>query len=139
MLQNEIFLPMAALAFWTFAVLTLVPLRRVRAVKAGKASPKDFKYGESVKVPGDVSLPNRNYMNLLEMPVLFYVVCLMFYVTNWVDMWTLWLAWAFVAIRIVHSVVHLTYNQVGHRALIFGAGNFAALAMWVLFFVRVYG
>ena len=130
---------MAALTFWTFAVLTLVPLTRVRAVNAGKLSPKDFKFGESAKVPGDVSVTNRNYMNLLELPVLFYVVCLMFYVTNFVDMWALYLAWAFVALRIIHSVVHLTYNHVGHRALIFGAGNFAVLGMWVLFLVRVYG
>ena len=137
--QNEIFLPMAALAFWTFCVLSLVPLRRVRAGRKGKVKPADFKYGESAKVPGEVSIPNRNYMNLLESPVLFYVVCLMFYETRWVDMPVLWLAWAFVAVRVAHSAVHLTYNHVGHRALIFGTSNFIAIAMWGLFLVRMYG
>ncbi|MGA7712540.1 MAG: hypothetical protein WCA81_11605 [Rhizomicrobium sp.] len=72
MSQNEIFLPMVALAFWTFIVLSLVPLRRVRAGKRGKVKPGDFKFGESPKVPGEI--PNRNYMNLLKLPVLFYVV-----------------------------------------------------------------
>jgi len=137
--QNEIFLPMAALAFWTFCVLTLVPLRRVRAVNAGKVQIKEFRFGETSKVPGEVSIPNRNYMNLLELPVLFYVVCLMFYETRWVDMPVLWLAWAFVAVRVAHSLVHLTYNNVEHRALIFGASYLIAIAMWGLFLVRMYG
>ncbi len=138
MSQNEIFLPMIALAFWTFVVLTLVPLRRVRARKTGKVKPADFKFGESSKVPGEITIPNRNYMNLLELPVLFYVVCLMFYVTSWVDRWALELAWAFVGLRIVHSIVHLTYNHVGQRAIIFGVGNFVVLGMWGLFVWRLY-
>jgi hypothetical protein len=138
MSQNEIFLPMVALAFWTFVILTLVPMRRVQAVNKGKVSVKEFKHGESAKVPGDVSIPNRNYMNLLELPLLFYVVCLMFFVTNWVDKWALYLAWGFVALRIAHSLVHLIYNKVGHRALIFGAGNLVVLGMWALFCVRIY-
>lgn len=139
MSQNEIFLPMIALAFWTFIVLSLVPLRRVRATKTGKVKPGDFKFGESPKVPGEITIPNRNYMNLLELPVLFYVVCLMFYVTSWVDRWALGLAWGFVGLRVVHSFVHLTYNHVGQRAIIFGIGNFVVLGMWGLFAWRVYG
>ena len=121
----------------------LCPVARTAAPgsagRKGKVKPADFKYGESAKVPGEVSIPNRNYMNLLESPVLFYVVCLMFYETRWVDMPVLWLAWAFVAVRVTHSLVHLTYNHVGHRALIFGASNFIAIAMWGLFLVRMYG
>ena len=136
--QNDIFLPMGALAFWTFIVLTLVPLRRIRASRAGKVKPGEFKYGESAKVPGEVTIPNRNYMNLLEGPVLFYTVCLMFYVTARVDTPALDLAWGFVALRVVHSAVHLTYNNVEHRALIFAVGKFVLLAMWVLFFALVF-
>ncbi len=136
--QNEIFFPMGALAFWTFIILILVPLRRVRASKAGKVKPGDFRFGESATVPGEVAIPNRNYMNLLELPMLFYVVCLMFYVAAQVDMPALELAWGFVALRLAHSAIHLTYNHVGHRAIIFAAGNFVLVAMWVLFFMRVF-
>jgi hypothetical protein len=139
MAQSEIFLPMGVLAFWTFAVLSLVPLRRFRAGAEGKVSEKDFKFGESARVPGTVSIPNRNYMNLLELPVLFYVVCLMFYVTNWVDAPALWLAWTFVVLRVIHSLIHLTYNKVRHRLVPFAFANLAVLAMWCLFFVRMYG
>src|ERR1700741_2796335 len=52
--------------------------RRFRAVFGGRATRDDFKFGESPAVPGDVSIPNRNFMNLLELPVLFYVAGLMY-------------------------------------------------------------
>lgn len=133
--QDAIFMPMGALALLTFVVLTLIPIRRFRAGFAGQIVPDDFKYGESRNVPGEVSIPNRNYMNLLEMPLLFYVICLMLFVSTRVDDTFLWLAWVYVGLRVLHSLVHLTYNNVYHRLTMFAASNVAVLAMWVLFFV----
>ena len=60
-----ILLPIGALALLTFLVLGLVPVRRFRAAFAGQVGAGDFRYGESPRVPGEVSIPNRNYMNLL--------------------------------------------------------------------------
>jgi hypothetical protein len=132
-----IFLPMGALALLTFAVLLLIPFRRFRAAFAGQVRAEDFRYGESVRVPAPVSIPNRNYMNLLELPVLFYVVCVLNYVTSpTVSALTLALAWAYVALRALHSLVHLTYNNVMHRLAIFAASNFALLVLWVAFFAH---
>ena len=104
MTQDAILLPMCVLAIWTILVLGLVPIRRVAASRAGRTHVKDYRYGESANVPGDVSLPNRNYMNLLELPVLFYAACLALVATKRVDQLYLWLAWAFVAARLVHSL-----------------------------------
>lgn len=36
---------------------------------------------------------------------------------------TVGLAWAYVALRFVHSGIYITYNHVGHRALVFGTSN----------------
>ena len=74
--------PLFALAAWTLIVLVLIPIARVRSVRKGEIGPGDFRYGESAKVPTHVSLPNRNYMNLLELPMLFYVVGILLYVTG---------------------------------------------------------
>jgi hypothetical protein len=133
----ELVLPMSVLTLWTLVVLTLIPIARVRAVRAGRAHVKDFRYGESGNVPGDVSLPNRDYMNLLELPVLFYVACLTVIATNRVFPGMYELAWAFVGLRIVHSLIHLTYNNVLHRLIAFAAGVFVVLAMWVRLLVWV--
>jgi hypothetical protein len=121
--QTRILIPMLTLAAWTMVVLLFVPYRRFKAVFARKVTANDFKFGESVNVPGEVSIPNRNFMNLLEVPLLFYVVCLTAYATHKVDRAALILAWVYVIGRILHSVVHLTYNKVVHRLAAFAATN----------------
>jgi len=95
---KEILYPVVALAALTFLVLLLIPAARFRAAARGQVKAADFRYGESSSVPGDVSLPNRNMMNLLELPMLFYIVCLAFYVTATVDARAVYLAWAYVAL-----------------------------------------
>lgn len=131
---GAILYPMGALALLTFTVLLLIPIRRIAAVRKGALNPGDFRLGESARVPGEVALPNRNYMNLLELPLLFYVACLMFYVTGRVDGVTLGLAWAYVALRTAHSIVHIGYNNVLHRLIAFAASNLVLIALWIDFF-----
>jgi hypothetical protein len=135
--MNAILWPMGALALLTFVVLVQIPLRRFRAGFDKRVNYGDFRYGESARVPGEVSLPNRNYMNLLELPVLFYVVCLALYVTAHVTPIMVALAWAYVCLRAAHSLVHLTYNDVRHRGLAFAASNAVLLAMWIALFAQL--
>src|SRR4051812_5229508 len=99
--QASIFAPIGALAFLTLGVLLLIPLRRFRAGAAGQIVADDFKFGESSNVPGHVALPNRAMMNLLELPILFYLAGLMFLVTGKVDATVLVVAWLYVALRVV--------------------------------------
>jgi hypothetical protein len=127
---------MGAMALLTFSVLLLIPLRRFQAAAGGLVGAADFRFGESAAVPPDVSIPNRNYMNLLEMPTLFFPVCLMFYVAQSVDFTALAAAWAYVALRAVHSAVHLTYNNVFHRLIVFAASNGVLGLLWTLFFLQ---
>jgi hypothetical protein len=136
MTQSLIFAPMGALAFLTFAVLLLIPIRRFQAGAAGQTVREDFRFGESASVPGHVSIPNRNYMNLLELPMLFYVGSLMFFLTGKVDAVVLGVAWLYVALRLVHSAIHLTYNHVTHRLVPFAASNVVLMVYWALFFLR---
>jgi hypothetical protein len=124
--------PLLALAGWTGVVLLLIPWVRIRAGRRKEIVVDDFKYGESPAVPTHVSLPNRNLMNLLELPMLFYVVCLMLYVTGGVNSRALVLAWAYVALRIVHSAIHLSYNRVLHRLAAFAASNAVLVSLWIL-------
>lgn len=133
--QDLIFAPMGALALLTFTVLSLIPLRRFRAAFKGHVTAEDFRFGESAAVPGEVSIPNRNYMNLLEFPMLFYVVGLMYFVSGRVTPTVMALAWAFVALRAAHSLVHVTYNNVMHRLVLFALSNFVLIGLWVMFFV----
>ena len=134
--QEVIFAPMGAMALLTFVVLLLIPLRRFRAGFAGEVGTDDFKFGESTRVPGHVAIPNRNYMNLLELPMLFYVAGLMYFVAGRVDERRLAVAWAYVALRALHSAIHVTYNNVNHRLTVFAISNVVLGVFWVQFFVR---
>lgn len=122
--------PMTALATLTFAVLMLVAARRFRAGFAGQVHYDDFRLGESPRVPPEVRVPNRNLMNLLELPLLFYVACLAYQLAARVDEVALALAWTYVGLRIAHSAIHLTYNDVRHRLSVFGASNIVLIMLW---------
>ena len=137
-MQNPVILfPIFALACWTALVLLLIPIYRVRAARRREIVADDFKFGESASVPSYVIIPNRNYMNLLELPVLFYVGCLLLYVTASTSSLALALAWAYVALRVIHSLIHLTYNKVLHRLAAFAAGNAVLIMLWIVAGVHV--
>lgn len=131
MQQTAILFPVIALATWTFAVLLFMAFRRCKALFAKQVTPADFRLGESARVPAELCLINRNLMNLLELPVLFYVVVLSLLVTRQVDGIVLWLAWTYVALRVLHSLVHMGYNHVLHRLVVFAAGNCVLGGLWL--------
>ena len=136
-MKASILYPLFALSGWTLLILVLIAYRRIGAGLAGRVKPADFRFGESAAVPPEVCLPNRNYMNFLELPVLFYVVGLIAFVTGQHSALQLGLAWAYVGLRVVHSLIHLSYNDVYHRLAAFALCNFVLLALWGLTFQGV--
>jgi hypothetical protein len=129
-MPTDLLLPMASLALWTLNVLTYMEIQRLLAIRAGRVQLEDFRYGDSASVPTDIAVGNRNYMNLLESPVLFYVACLAAMQTAKVDDWMIRLAWAFVALRIAHSLVHLLNRNFIARIVLFSASLVALALMW---------
>lgn len=127
-----IFIPVMALMGWTLLVLLLIPYKRFTSAFAGRVTASDFKYGESSKVPPDVSVPNRVFMNLLEMPVLFYILCIVFHLTQNVTSGIVTLAWAYFGLRVLHSIVYLSYNHIIHRFLAFATSNVILAVMWLM-------
>ncbi|MDR0479895.1 MAG: MAPEG family protein [Burkholderiaceae bacterium] len=136
--KTDILYPIFVLAAWTVIVLVQVPIVRFYAAFGHEVVESDFKLGESAAVPAYVSLPNRNYMNLLELPVLFYVVCLLFYMTNGVSLIVVQIAWVYVALRLAHSAVHLSYNNSVHRFLVFALSNLVLIALWIFAALHIF-
>jgi len=137
MKQEAIFYPAAALVLLTLLVILLVAYRRWKAGFAREVNAGDFRYGESARVPGHVSLPNRNYMNLLELPLLFYLACIILYLIKAVDTAAVTLAWTYVALRVGHSFVHITYNNVFHRLGFFAASYVVLVVLWLVVFMKL--
>ena len=129
MKASFIFMPAFALMLWTFVVLVQVPIRRFAAFFAHRATVEDFRYGDSPQVPPDVALPNRIFMNLVEVPVLFYALTLIAFVTGNVNRVTVILCWLYVLLRLVHSLVYFTYNHPVHRFAVFAISNLVVIVL----------
>jgi hypothetical protein len=130
MSSSPLLMPMATLALWTLNVLTFTEIQRLIAINAGRVKLEDFRYGDGPKVPADIAVGNRNYMNLLESPVLFYVAALAAMQLGGADVWMVRLAWAFVALRIAHSAIHLINKAFIPRIVAFVASLIVLALMW---------
>lgn len=130
------FAPVFAQVALTFALLLWTGVVRVRAVRSGEVRPEDIVLGQ----PNWPALPTQAanaFGNQFELPILFYVVVLAAFVTGHMTDTLLVLAWAFVATRLVHALIHISINALTPRSLVFATGFFILLAMWALFLVDV--
>ena len=78
-----------------------------------------------------------NFKNLFEIPVLFYVAGIMLYVTQLVDGMFITLAGVFVLLRYIHSFVHITYNNVMHRFIVYLLSTLMLWIIWIMMVIRL--
>ena len=131
-----ILLPALAMAALTFVVWWRMYLTRVAEMKRERIHPQAVATSAQMAARLAETRAADNFRNLFELPVLFYMALATAALTAQVNVATLALAWAFVALRIVHSAIHCTYNKVIHRFLAYLAGG---LALWTLWGVLGYG
>lgn len=125
----EIFKPLIVQAGLMILTAFWLVWARVGSVARGKVDMKDVaKTGWQgwIKNAGD------NYSNQYEMPILFFVVCFVLFLTSSVSPLLIKLAWAFVAFRILHAAVHLTFNHILLRFFLFFSGGLILTAMFLL-------
>lgn len=140
MSSTAILQPVAAMMLLTLAVwlrlyFTRIPAMRARRIHPQKVASRAQK--TSVDLGDAEARANDNFVNLFELPVLFYALCITLYVTGMTDFIYLGLAWGFMILRTVHSGIHLSYNRVVHRFLVYAMGGFFLFAMVVRFSLRV--
>jgi len=78
-----------------------------------------------------------NFRNLFEVPVLFYALAAVALATSHVPGWLVTGAWLYVALRVLHSLIHCTYNKVMHRLAVFLMSFALLVALWVAFFMTL--
>ena len=137
MSQTPILYPAFAMVALTLGVLLRMRSLRFAAVRRGELSVEFFRaYPEGVE-PEPLRVISRHYVNLFEMPLLFYVVVLMLYVTQQVNAWMVAGAWLYVALRYAHSVVHLTSNHVVARFSLYFASAGVLALLWGALLVQL--
>lgn len=126
----DILFPVFALFGLTLFVLLRLAYLRFVAAKEGTISPGYFRLFQGDPEPEPLAAYSRNYVNLHESPTLFYVICLLVYVTGITNALLVTLAWIYVALRVVHSWIHLTSNHVLHRFRIFALASLILAVIW---------
>ncbi len=130
MSSTAIFWPLIVQTVLIYVVYGLVSSRRIRSVKEGKASASDFRVPTVEPEPSATA--TRNLINQFELPLLFYVVCILLHLVNAVSYLVLLLAWLFVISRIVHAVIHTTSNRIRLRRPIFVFGFLVNGLLWIV-------
>tara|TARA_X000000368_G_C22840408_1_gene627379 strand:+ start:213 stop:614 length:402 start_codon:yes stop_codon:yes gene_type:complete len=118
--QVALLTPVLVLIIWTFTIFLIMSYGRARFMK----DPQDAAHTKDLKgtLPTWVERTADNYNHLFEQPIAFYVVTLATALINSIDPLIIQLAWVFVILRIIHSLVQLTFNLVLVRFMIFLIG-----------------
>jgi len=137
MKQPLILYPILAMIGITAVVWLRLYFERVGEMRARRIRPQDIATKQqSTEILHKVNASD-NFSNLFEVPVLFYVLCILAFTTQMVTPFLLGSAWAFVALRGLHSLIHCTYNQVMHRFAAYLLSTLLLFALWGLFAVQV--
>lgn len=115
----------------TFVVWIVLYVRRIGYLRSNRIHAQKVATPEKVAelIPDDVQYPANNFRNLLELPVIFYALCLYLHVSGNVDSWYVIGAWLYVALRAIHSLIQCTTNIVMRR---FAAYMASSVVLWAM-------
>ena len=136
MIRAEILQPVVALLGWTMVMWVWMYATRIPAMLASPDIDPNTMVGTTgaslrEKLPERVSWKADNYNHLHEAPTLFYAAALTLAITCWGDGMNAWIAWAYVALRVLHSLVQATINVVAVRFALFALSSLALITLIV--------
>jgi hypothetical protein len=133
---QAILLPLFVEVVLTFLLLFWLAYLRIHDLNTGAARPENIALREP-NWPAHTTQVGNALVNQFELPVLFYVLTILQYVTHTAGVVFVVLAWVFVLFRCLHAYVHVTSNIVRRRGSLFGVSAFVLAAMWLIFIVEV--
>ncbi len=128
MSSNHIFWPVLAQVLLTLVMFIVLGARKAKAIKAGKVNREQAALDNRVW-PEYVVKVSNNIANQFEVPMLFYILCVVLYSINAAGTVAIVLAWLFVASRYAHAWVHVGSNYVPVRMRLFMVGCVVLLSM----------
>jgi len=138
---TEFLSPVLALVAWTLVMWIWMYATRIPAMQAAGIDPQDAAYPGTWahRLRPGVRSAADNYNHLHEQPTIFYALMFFALLTGGADATTLGLAWAYVALRVVHSLVQATFNRVIVRFSIFALASLVLMAITIRELARVFG
>ncbi len=140
-MNSPILAPMITLVLWSFVMWAWLYATRIPAMLKHNVSTDAARTKEefNAQIPAHVRWKADNYNHLMEQPTLFYAVTLTLALLGAGAGWNATLAWLYVGLRVVHSLVQATVNIVILRFAIFMAASLVLLALAIRAAVIVFG
>ena len=133
MIGMDILQPVVVLLAWTMVMWLWMYATRIPAMNKAGIDAKNLvgSNGASLreKLPDSISWKADNYNHLHEAPTLFYAVAIVLAIIGAGDGFNTQLAWAYVGLRVLHSMVQATVNKVMLRFLLFALSSFALMGL----------
>ena len=130
-MPSPILQPLVALVLWSFVMWAWLYATRIPAIQAAKAPmPPEMTAADlNALLPARVRWKADNYNHLMEQPTLFYAVGLVLALAGAGEGANVWLAWAYVALRVVHSLVQALANVILLRFAVFNVSSVVLLTL----------
>ncbi len=128
--MHSILTPVLALVVWTLIVWVWMYSRRIPAMSAAKLDPQMARHPGSLDIlPTAARQVADNYNHLMEQPTIFYALVFYIFLVNHDDWIAVALAWVYVVLRIVHSLIQGTVNVVNLRFTVFAVSTMILMIM----------
>lgn len=125
--------PVVALAIWTMVMWVWMYATRIPAMRSAKTDlerlDRDPDYTIDRTIPAHVQWKAKNYNHLHEAPTVFYAVAIVLAIIGQGDGVNAYLAWAYVTLRVAHSLVQATSNIIMLRFAIFALSSLLLMAL----------
>jgi hypothetical protein len=121
--------PSLALLLWIFIVLVIVFLRRKAAFDSKQVRMADVAVSNTA-YPEPARLAAANFANQFETPLVFFALIMLAMEVGATNYVMAALAWAYVATRVAHTLVHVGSNDLRVRAAVFAVGVAVLFCMW---------
>ena len=128
--MNSMLTPVLVLVCLSLLIWIWMYATRIPAMRRAKLDPDAAMHpGDLNVLPSEVRRVADNYNHLMEQPTIFYALVFYIYLAGLVDPFYVGLAWAYVGLRVIHSVVQCTVNRVPLRFLVFSLSTLVLMIM----------
>lgn len=134
-MQSPILAPVVALIAWTLIVMLWLYVIRIPAMRKAGIDLNTLRGSKPHQLDSVLAAkdqwPAHNYMHLVEQPTLFYAVCFALVLMHAGGGWNPTIAWIYVGLRVLHSLVQVTTNRILYRFTLFSLASLALIVLTV--------
>ena len=123
--------PIVALVAWSLVMYIWMYVARIGAMRRGGISAKGMRGTRGLDgiIPDEANWKAHNYAHLMEQPTIFYAIVIALILMGFDAQINVYLAWAYVGLRVVHSLIQATVNIVIYRFIVFTLSSLCLMGL----------